>query len=661
MMIDKNNNIYNNNYYDLMIEFILYKGTNMFNKKNIDFIYFINAFVMFLFFSLLIRLPNNQEGKIFGKDYNIIAYIAAIFLTFLIIAVELFIYNKRKNIQIKMGKIAQIVSTILTVFIFLVGLFYLVKIYDNEVTIYPYSSGGLLRNNEQIHWLYFFFLALFAASFVYISFKSRIRSYNRKLIITVLAILLGLMTFAPNPFLDAGGTLYHIHAYDNSIINIINGIPYDEYNISIYGHYGLLIAPFSKLIGGNYYSITLIISIISIITFWCVFFICDYFIETDIVFLGTIFAVGGIVTLLYQGGQYYQVLPHRIVFPVLTLVYIIKINNYTKKHYLFEFILGTLAVLWNLETGIFCLIVIGINELLLSTIIRKNSIRYVVAEMFKVTLLSILSIVSSYLVVVFYNYLCGYKKLLSVLDFIYPFGATDYSIEGLRLVLPTVFSVYVVTVVISGVIILDSFIHMKDSDDGYDSKKYIIKICIAISAICSMVYFINRTAYSNISIIWIQFIIMIAIIGDKKMNEENCSYIKKAESILALLLLFAIAIESLLYTNAIITSRLNSTWNTDSMDSLLKEIEENVPEDTIAFGQGVPEIYSELDWDTGVYCIDWSDMNTRSIKYVRETVSSYNQVFANISDWNSIGLDGYVITYQTQIGSFSYGLYEKVK
>ena len=51
--------------------------------------------------------------------------------------------------------------------------------------------------------------------------------------------------------------------------------------------------------------------------------------------------------------------------------------------------------------------------------------------------------------------------------------------------------------------------------------------------------------------------------------------------------------------------------NEQELNDFAAHIAANIPENTYAFGIGVPEIYSILRWDTGCYTLDLADLSLR--------------------------------------------------
>lgn len=62
---------------------------------------------------------------------------------------------------------------------------------------------------------------------------------------------------------------------------------------------------------------------------------------------------------------------------------------------------------------------------------------------------------------------------------------------------------------------------------------------------------------------------------------------------------------------------------------------QNVPENTLAFGTGIPELYYQLGWDPGIAITDWSDMNHYSLEEITRKVNETDAfVMMDGTAWN---------------------------
>ena len=142
------------------------------------------------------------------------------------------------------------------------------------------------------------------------------------LIYAVLTILIFYCMDTPNIFGRAeAGDHFHAHAYYNSVYNVYQGLPYTDTLTSIYGHYGLLFKIPMKLVGGDFRMFVLMIAALGTLAHVCAFLVLELTVESRI-----LRALGAVATafpvLGMRGGYYWQVWPHRMIFPMILLAYL---------------------------------------------------------------------------------------------------------------------------------------------------------------------------------------------------------------------------------------------------------------------------------------------------------------------------------------------------
>lgn len=647
-------------------------------------LYILFGLIFIIMFGIANQLPYNENGMIAGLNYNLLIYVVIMSLTYLLFFL-IYFFSKKENIQTKdEGIKKEKIKNSYAIILFFLGLSYLYLIYSGENSIYPYSGSTFIRNNPTIHCPYFVFFCILFFCFVFLA-KTMVKENRIFRMISVIcaSLLCALLAYAPNIYLDRSGKLYHADAYVNSIINIANLNPFDNYNSSIYGHYGLIFLPFVKLLGNNYTAIAIAISIFCLIAFFCAFYVCNIWIKNDAVYLATVFSIIGLVTLLYIGGQYFQVNPHRLLFPLITIFIItifLKYEISLKKNFIIEMIVGVFGIIWNIETGLFCLVVICTFHI--GCRFRDNqNIKKIIKEIGRGIIFSIMYVILAYLIICFYNFLCGSRNLLSIKQFIYPIGSDTYDITGLRLQIPTIFSIYMLQIIIFSYAIFNTFFHSKNeilSGNKEVRNKDIAQMCIAVSGLCSLTYFMNRAAYSNIAISWIQMVVILGIFGDSgiqnvqryfnnKDNRQGLS-IRTGGKLVLLFALFSLSLEGALYIYRAVEIRIESSWDTTSFEIFANEVEENVPKNTIAFGTGVSELYYQLGWDTGIVVTDWPDMNELNNKKVREAIENQPYFFARINEEFPKDNKEFQIIDENDklvksfwIGNSQYGLYEPIE
>jgi len=175
------------------------------------------------------------------------------------------------------------------------------------------------------------------------------------LIYAVLTILIFYCMDTPNIFgRSEAGDHFHAHAYYNSVYNVYQGLPYTDAMTSIYGHYGLLFKIPMKLVGGDFRMFVLMIAALGTLAHVCAFLVLELTVESRILrALGAVAAAFPVLGM--RGGYYWQVWPHRMIFPMILLLYaaiLMKKQWWNRWTGLAGYLICLLAILWNTETGV---------------------------------------------------------------------------------------------------------------------------------------------------------------------------------------------------------------------------------------------------------------------------------------------------------------------
>lgn len=210
----------------------------------------------------------------------------------------------------------------------------------------------------------------------------------------------------------------------------------------------------------------------------------------------------------------------------------------------------------------------------------------------------------AYEIVNFYNKLAG-GHTISIRTYIYPMLADEYNINELIVMVPFGISFYIfeiLTFLITGCIaIVNNRVFTKQEDDA--TNKWAVVLMTALIGMGCFSYYINLTAYCNMSISHIEFVLLAGIACEELMiagKHEKSEKILKVSlagglSQIIMMILLAMTVGTITYTG----------YN---------------PADTFAFGKGVNLIYGLYGWNTGCATIDFEDMNTETLAYITEAV-----------------------------------------
>lgn len=574
----------------------------------------------------------NIFGRINGYNYNLLAYFLVLVISFVFyMALSAFLSKRTKTINHKFYNI------IYYLFYFL-SIIFLYNIYLNEVEKMPY--GKYLRSSflrEQIwHPLFFVFMsaAIIVLVYVILQYKQTFSKTFRVFCAIFFSMLGAMLSYAPNVFQYETGELWHIHAYINSIINVFFLNPYNDVTSSIYGHYGLIYYPFIKLFGSDLNAIAITIALFTGVTYLSAFYVLNKLISNDFLCLTSMFAVLGTSTTFFGTNHFFQGMPHRCLFPVLTTAFIVWCqNNIVSKKvlYILEYFIGSISIVFNLETGLCCVCIMALYNCFSSW---RKSFNYIALSIIKMCALFILCVGSAYVFVNFYNLLMG-GEWNSIKTFIYPIGSREYDMFSiLRLPLPdseTPYSLYVIIFSLAAFSSISNFVL-----GNVKQNLNIEKLVIAVSGLTSFVYFINRTAPTNLFISHIQLILLLAVFSEIFVNKskEIISYdsektVKVLASSLSLFLIGWFAIEGIISMGNAISYRAKGVWETKSLKRDIIDYSHWVPKNVVAFGIGIPEIYFSLGLSTGIHITDWSDMNNYSLSELNNILEHNQEVIVN--------------------------------
>ena len=584
-----------------------------------------------------VYLFSKQEGLHFAEPFNLIAYFVILMLTVLAVGGLCLLsrrgFGKRGSVR-GLGSGGRGEAALAG--LIMVGAFaFLYLVYVKENRIYPDDQAVSFIRSRVPRPVYAAAMLLLFVIYVLRGIRETGSARaGRILAVLFFSGLCAVSTYAPNPFTDAGGGIYHIHAYVNSIIHVAELRPFDAYNISIYGHYGLLYLPLVKLLGNDFTAVALSVSFFSFVSFFCLFSVCEQWIRRDSVFLLSVVAICAIPWMFYRNGQYFQVNPHRLLFPAVT---VFLISRFLKgegacgsiRRMFREGLIGTAAVIWNLETGLVCVAVLCAFNLLL--VWRREGERH---AFFRVALEDGLLVLGclggAYLAVNLYSLLAGAAGWMSVSRFIYPMDNQSYRIGELATPLCTMFSVFVLQLILFAVVLLNGAraLLRREGTGAYRDAR-IMLLCVALSGLGAAVYFVNRTAYANITISWAQMVLALGVYGSEGLCELGAAVRRKdrqpfaartAGKLMMLLCVFAFAVEGGLCLEPMVRKRLNTVWNRGGFEQTAEAWREALPENTLGIGCGVPELLFQIHREISPVVMDWADFNEANRARVLEAV-----------------------------------------
>ena len=642
-------------------------------KKTGEHLSHLIYIILGVFLALVFRKASgsayNASGYFHGINFNLFTYVAALFAAFglwlVLMLVSYLITGRSGTPGNAGGKTPSALSRVAGLILYAVygaaaaGIMLLIyEIYINENNLWPGTASQTFLRQEINHRYYFAMIVLIAGVlFLTLSRggetadgKSRrgnapVNIPFRAGLAFIFAAISALATFCPNIFADKGAGVPHIHAVTNSIVNVAHFQPYNELNCSIYGHFGLIFLPLVKIFGNDLTAILLSISLFTFISFLAAFYVAHHMIRRDSIYLITLAAITGTTTIFTRRGQYFQINPLRLLFPMLMLAVITfrECQTTSRKIVLarvFEYVCGILAVVWNFETGLFCIAVCAAVWVFRTAYGRKLFSGEVIFSLLRAVLYSVICLGAAYGIVNIYNLLAG-GTINSIKLFIYPLMSGTYDVNNLRVPLPSVEFLYFFQILLFFFTALIAIERQRKHEDN-DQKTGVLNFAAALSGLSSLIYFINRAAYSNMSIAHIQMVLLLASWGQYALDitrdnfrEKFLSPLRFFRSCVAVILfggLVWMGIEGAMHIEVCYDFRANSSWQKQEYAVKLEELRTTIPENTFGFGYCVPELWYQMGWDNICFMTDWSDINDYNMQYARSELEKHDSFVTTVKD-----------------------------
>lgn len=492
------------------------------------------------------------------------------------------------------------------------------------------------------------------------------------LVYAVLTVLICYCMDTPNIFgRGTSGDTYHGHAYYNSIYNVYMGIPYTGEITSVYGHYALLWKIPMEIIKGGFRKFIFLQAMLGAFTHLCAFLTLEQLVKSKILRIMGALSIA-LPILGMRGGYYWQVWPHRMVFPMILLLYaviVFKKQKFGWKTALPGYVISLMGVLWNTETGIVIAIAWAAAHLSRMLSEDKFCVKKFLGNLVFHGAGVVFSFFGAYGLVNLYN-LSKHSPANTLEEFLMPLLSSSYMTDILHLDIPLFPAGYMPELVLflMGVAVGISEWKWFRKERPLSWKNSAV-FFLSISALGRLVYYINRPAYHNLDCCHLSAAILLAYFGEqgirfikekrwKELERYSLTQLMKGAigSVCAAALLATSTGTVLLFSQ---TSHIkNNLHNTEEIESFVETVSQQVPQDTFGFGLNVAEIYSYLYWNTQCYTMDFSDMavvpqtaenlfrklEEEQIPHVFTSKSSLPILFSNCPE----GYEWFLETYELQ-------------
>lgn len=585
----------------------------------------ISLLISAVFFYCCLKNPVLAEKISNFGNINMIVYGMTLVLFCAVFLLGMFITGSRKMPELKVLEKPVVKKWILTVFLAGQVVFWAIALKKETDQL----SGVSARYgwHTQPFWLIMMLFVFEVIVCVWIYRSCQLKENEGEFIVWftyfLLTILIWYSMYTPNIFgRGVYGDYYHGHAYFNSIYNVHWGMPYTAELTSIYGHYALLWKIPMKLIGGDFYKFVFGLAGVGALTYLCAFMILQKLVKSRILrVLGAISLTLPILGM--RGGYYWQVWPHRMVFPMILLLYAVCVfekNQYTWKTIFPGYVICVFGVLWNTETGMILTVAWAAVHICQMLSEGTLTVGYFILR----TGGHILGIAGSFLgaygLVNLYNVL-KHSPVNTIKEFLIPLLSDKYMTDILHLDMQFFPSAYMgeIAVFFLGVALGIAGLRWFRKSSSPGAWQVYVVFFMSVSALGRLTYYINRPAYHNLDCCHLSVIILAAYLGDRGLvfwknrgwkNLEKYTLTETMRggiSLVCILVVFSTATGSVLLFSQNSDIK-NNFHNTEEMDMITDTIAAQVPPNTFAFGLSVTELYSKLHWNTNCFTMDFSDL-----------------------------------------------------
>lgn len=419
--------------------------------------------------------------------------------------------------------------------------------------------------------------------------------------------------------------VHHGVAYLESIFNVYYGTPYNAETIGVYGHYGLFLGLLLRLFDKGIVTVSIMIACLASIVSLCCSFILHCTLKTNwLKIVGTFACSFTVLTL--RVNNYYQVQPHRVIFPVLLLAVLVwqcKTKRWSTIYKIFDYILVSCSILWNAESGLFCMIglicALSVQTLLHASFLSRDFLKKTVIHLF----FGLLALLSAIGVEILYNHLCSWHNI-DIKLFFAPLFTSSYMDGTLRADMPIQNSAWIyVLVLFSGFLLFSLknttwFPSGKMSVEGSILSLAPAQAALATLGLLNFSYYANRAAYYNLDIIIQLAVLALCFLADsgrshfaRLFTSESCvaHVLHRALSACCLTIVSVLCAQAILFSPSLLKTKYEAGhWDTEIIHTICNEIQSNVPKDTYAFGPAITIFYQAMHWDTHAHYTDFSDL-----------------------------------------------------
>ncbi len=427
--------------------------------------------------------------------------------------------------------------------------------------------------------------------------------------------------------------LHHSTAVVESIYNVCDLVPFSEVTTGIYGHYSLFFFLPVRLLNGSPYAVSGLIASAGCLSAAATFYVTHTLLPANWLRAAAACAAVSVTAILY-GSPYWQIHPIRELFPMLMLAFACGLMKrgfrvWGTKWTWIGYGLGSLAVIWNTESGLFCLAAFSAYILMEQLQQYQWYERAILVCSIKLALFCAGSVLLSIAVVNSYNLLCGGKLILRA--FFFPLFSNDYMNQSIRydMVWGNYSWVYVF-LLFTGLLAAGLYhTRLFRKKGSCTCREAPLAVMAALLGLFSFSYYANRAAYMNLTICYLEAVCANALMIGRTWKDihvwnKNVGFFELAKKSIAVFTIFIVVTLGVQLPLSFIQlagdAHQVQVRSAEGIQSDLSALIEEVPENTYGVGTGISMLYHMLDWDHYAHVRDFSDLYTGGNDVVTEAL-----------------------------------------
>lgn len=443
-----------------------------------------------------------------------------------------------------------------------------------------------------------------------------------------------LLVFIHNLYLNNFDEYHHAAVYD-SVYNCYHGVPFDRFTTGIYGHYGIFIGLFLRLVHGNaitMFYVHAFIAALEMLLYICIIHGCVS--KNYIRIISALAAV--YVPAVLCVYVHWQSIPIRNLPLLLIIAYTVwccRHKKFTNKYIFIGYLIAALGIVWSTDSGIYA--VISFTAAVVVMYLQKYKwyekrmlMRYALAIG-----LCIMSVVAALAFVNIYNLICGGKLIFKA--FFYPLLDEAYmkswgASGTIKVALGN--QAWIFTLVGFAVILLLGLYYTKIAKPQ-DKHLNLIAPVYTVVGMCGLTmyfYYASRPVYVSLDIVFYFACIAVAVLGDKfvlglsdviHVRDSFFGISRKCLGVISISVLTILASQTVFTVPNLINKQSRGYYDSNTYKTRAQLMEAVIPEDAMIIGCGTSSLKLQLDWSSPYY-YRHNDMMASGTEYCEKLIDN---------------------------------------